>query len=146
MNKDRKNLKEYSIVILLFAVFSLIRMIVDLCVFGFNASSIPVEGADEKLVQIATIIIAVIAFLLLFPDIYVGIRGIKEANNPTNKRSHIVWALILTVLSSIATISSVVDIITSFNFGKLLEVIDVAVDVVLFYAYYLTAKKVANKK
>jgi hypothetical protein len=144
MNKDRKNLKDLSIIILVFAAISLVRIIVDLCVFGLNASNVPVEGVSEDMVRTATIIAFVLALLLLIPDVFIGIRGIKEANNPTGKKGHITWALVLVILSLIATISAVIDMFNGFDVGKLLEVIDVAIDVALFYFYYVAAKKVAN--
>ena len=144
MNNDRKNLKDFSILILVLSAFSLVRIIVDLCVFGLNASNVPVEGLTEDMVRTATIIAFVLALLLLIPDVYIGIRGIKEANNPTGKNGHITWALVLVILSLIATISAVIDMFNGFDVGKLLEVLVVVIDVALFFFYYAAATKVAN--
>ena len=146
MIKERKNLKEYSFVILIFAALSLVRLIIDACADGFSTAIVPIEGATEEMVKTAVIIAFVLALLLLIPDVYVGFKGLKEAQNPTGARAHIVWALVLSIIYLIATISSVVEIAKGFDVDKLIKVLNVAVDTALFYAYYLTAKKVANKK
>lgn len=145
MTKERKILKEYSVVILIFAALSLVRLIVDACVNGFSTETIPVEGVTEELVKIAVIIAFVLALLLLIPNVYVGFKGLKEAKNPTGAREHIVWALVLSIIYLIATISSVVEITKGFDIDKLIEILDVAVDTALFFAYYLTAKKLLAK-
>ena len=145
MIKERKNLKEYSVVILILAALSLVRLIVDVCVNGFSPKGMPVEGVSEEVVKIAIIIAFVIALLLLIPNVYVGFKGLKEAQNPTGARAHIVWALVLSILYLIVTISSVVEITKGFDIDKLINVLNVAVDTALFFAYYLTAKKIANK-
>lgn len=146
MNKERKLLKEYSEIILILAVFSLVRMVVELCLYGTKAPNIPIEGATGQSVRITVIVTSVIAFLLLLPNFYVGIKGMEQAEKPTGKRAHIVWAIILAVLSLIATITAIVDITKGFSVGKLLAVLDMAVDTALFIMYYLTATKIANNK
>ena len=146
MIKERKTLKEYSIVILVFAALSFVRIIIDAITNGFGSQALNVEGVPENVAQIVAIIIFVMALLLLLPDVYVGVKGIKESNNPTGARAHIVWALILAILSLVGTVSSLGDMIKEFDFDKLLLVLDLAVDVVLFFAYYLVAKKIANNK
>ena len=146
MNKNRKTLKEYSVIILIFAALSLIRMIVDVCVHGFDFTGLNVEGVTEEFVKVAVIISFVLALVLLIPDVYVGVKGIKEANAPTGARAHIVWALVLAILSAIATVSAIIDVASDFNASKLIECLDVAVDTALFFAYYVTARKVKNEK
>ena len=146
MIKERKTLKEYSIVIVVFAALSFVRIIIDAITHGFGSQALNVEGVPENVAQIVAIIIFVMALLLLLPDVYVGVKGMKESNNPTGPRAHIVWALILAILSLVGTVSSLWDMIKESDFDKLLLVLDLAVDVVLFFAYYLVAKKIANNK
>lgn len=146
MNKERKTLKEYSVVILIFAAFSLARIIVEACLYGFGIQAISLEGVSEDLVKIGLIVFFISSLILLIPNAYVGVKGIKEAESPTSARAHIVWALILAILSLVGTITAIVDIINGFSIDQLFILLDVAVDTVLFYAYYLTAKKVAENK
>ena len=142
MNKERKALKENSLLILVFAAISLARIIVETCGYAFGFKTIAIEGVSQDLVKIGVIVFFIISLLLLAPNAYVGFKGIKEANNPTSARAHIVWALILAIISVLGLISGVVELIRNFNVGQLLFVLDVVVDTLLFYAYYLTAKKV----
>ena len=86
-----------------------------------------------------------LGFILFVPDVYVGLKGLKEADNPTGGRAHIIWAFILAVLAVLGTVSAVTDIVSGFTVSRLLAVLDVAVDALLFFAYFITAKKVANE-
>ena len=146
MNKDRKTLKEYSIVILALALFSLVRMVVDVCVFGFDTTGIVIEGATPQLIRIAGIIAFALAIVLLIPNVFVGVRGINESKNPSGKKGHIVWSLVLAILALIALVFAVIDIIKGYNLNKLIEIADIVLDVAIFGAYYSTAKKVAKSK
>ena len=144
MTKDRKVLKEYSIVILILAGLTLIRAIVDACITGFNPASVNVEGASETLVKVALIITFVLALLLLIPDVYVGIKGIKEASNPTGARAHIIWSLIIAILYGIGVVSSTIDICKGFSWNQLASLANTVLNACLFTIYYITAKKVAE--
>ncbi len=146
MEKQRKLLKEYSVVILIFVAISLVKMIVELCLYGFSLSGLGVEGIDEQLVKIVSVIVFVIALLFLIPDFYVGVKGIKEANAPTGARAHIVWSLILAILYTIGTVSSAIDLVNGVNLDKVLDALNVALDAIVFFGYYFVAKKVANAK
>lgn len=142
MDKNRKVLKEYSIVILILAAISLVRMVVDVLVYGFT---MPVpEDIDKKVMKTVAIIVFVIGLLLLLPNVFVGVRGLKEAKNPTDRTAHIVWAMILAILAVLSTVSAIRDITKGFTISKLLEVFDVALDAGIFFMYYFTAKKVSD--
>lgn len=142
MDKNRKRLKEYSILILILAAISLVRMVVEVLVYGFTMPAL--DDIDKKVMKIVAIIVFVITLLLLLPNVFVGVRGLKEAKNPTDKMGHIVWAIILAILAVLSTVSAVRDITKGFNFNKLLDVLDEALDAVVFFAYYITAKKVSD--
>ena len=81
MDKNRKDLKSYSILILVLVALTLIRSIVNFCTNGLpQAEGLP-AGSGKELVQISTIIGLVVGILLLIPQVYVGVKGIKVANN-----------------------------------------------------------------
>ena len=146
MDKDRKTLKEYSVVLLVLAGLSLIRLVFDFCTIGFDVLALGVEGVSESLLKTITIIIFAIAIILLIPEVYVGVKGIKEAKNPTGAKAHITWSLILLILTTIGAISSIIDIFNGYATNKMLEILDMVVDASLLYTYYQTAKKVAQQK
>ena len=146
MTKERKTLKEFSILILVLAAISLVRLVLDACMVGFDAASLEIEGASETLIKVSLIITFVLALLLLIPDVYVGIMGIKEANNPTGAKAYIVIALIITILYAIASVSSIVDICKGFNFSKLAELSNEVLNAAIFFLFYIQAKKVSANK
>ena len=146
MDKHRKHLKEYSVLILIFTAISFARIVIDACIYGFTGANLPITGIDPTLVKLVAIIFFIICIIFLLPDVYVGFKGMKEADKTTGAKAHIVWSLVLSILSLVATISAILSMFTGFDFGKLIEVLDTAVDTALFYVYYITAKKVAGIK
>lgn len=143
MDKDRKELKSFSILILVLVALTLIRAIVSACVNGFQVNEVP-AGTTKELVQTAAIIAFVVSLLLLIPQIYVGVKGIKIANGAASGKAHLVWALILAVLAAIATISAISNLTKAFNFDAVLSALDPAIDVLAFACYYVYARRVAN--
>lgn len=144
MDKNRKELKSFSIVILAFVALDLIKIIISLFVKGLPLPNEIPEGMSKDIVQITTIIIFVVSLIILIPQIYVGVKGLMIANGAKSGNAHIIWAIILVVLSAIATISGIVDITKAFSFDALLNILSPAVDVVIFAFYYFYAKKIAG--
>ena len=73
MEKNRKELMTFSIVILVLAAFTLVKLIVNACVNGLpQITEIP-EGFTKEAVQVITIIAYVLSFLTLLPQIYIGV-------------------------------------------------------------------------
>lgn len=110
MEKARKNLKISSIVILILAGFSLLNIIFGLFFGPINEAIDNVAGSEEiakNIVDITRIIILVVSVLLLLPHLYIGIKGIKIANKPNDSGAHIVWGIILIVLTAIGFISPI---------------------------------------
>ena len=143
MEKTRKNLKELSIVALIFVGLSLIRMIVDVCLNGFGEIKDLPEGVSESVGQVALVVVWVLGILFLIPQIYVGVKGIKQANNPTPGKAHIVWAFILAAMSVLSTISAMSKLSHGYSTENLLTLIDVLLNVIIFVAYFYYARKVA---
>lgn len=144
MDKNRKELKSFSIVILAFVALDLIKIIISLFVKGLPLPNEIPEGMSKDIVQITTIIIFVVSLIILIPQIYVGVKGLMIANGAKSGNAHIIWAIILVALSAIATISGIVDITKAFSFDALLNILSPAVDVVIFAFYYFYAKKIAG--
>jgi hypothetical protein len=145
MEKNRKNLKSFSILVLFFVAFSLIRMIVDVCVNGFGDVGQLPEGTSAEVAEVVLVIVWALGIVFLLPQVYIGIKGIKQAQNPTHGKAHMIWAVILTAMSAISLISGIVDISKAYSFDKLLTVADVLVNVIVFGAYYFYARKVAKE-
>ena len=142
MMNARKNLKWLSAVVLALAGLSFIRVIWDAFFTEINTAALP-EGATEGLVLAAQIALCVVGIILLLPQIYVGVKGLKIAEKPDNSKAHIVWATILTVISVIGILSPVSDLLKGGNVAdNVVAIIDMATDVAVYIAYITYAKQV----
>ena len=144
MEKERKELKLLSIVILAFVALSVVKSIVDLCVNGLpQAKDIP-EGFSVELFRVISIIMCIIGFIVYIPQIYVGIKGLQIANGANySGKAHIIWAIILAVFAGIGVISGITEIFNGFKIVKLLNVLDTAIDVALYVYYIRYARSIA---
>jgi hypothetical protein len=142
MEKNKKELKLLSIAILVLAALVVVKSILNVCINGIKVE--PVEGLSAEVVQVIAIIAFVLSFVVLLPQIYVGIKGIQIANGAKSGKAHIVWAVILAVFAVIALISSFGGL-AKFSFNAVLNVITPAIDVLLYVCYIIYARKVANE-
>ena len=144
MEKERKELKWFSILILALATFSLVSAIVRVCVKGLpQLTEIP-EGMTKEMANIVVIISFALSLVALLPQIYIGVKGIKIANGAPSGKAHIVWAIILAVFAVIAVISAISSLTKVLNFDTVLNVLDPAIDVVIYVFYYIYACKIAK--
>lgn len=144
MEKNRKNLRDFSIIILALVALSLIRSIVTVCINGFpQPTNIP-EGMTKEIAKVITIITFALSFVLLLPQIYVGVKGIKIANGATSGKAHIIWALILAVFAGITLISAISGLTKAFNFDSIMNLIDPAVDFAAYVFYFIYARRIAR--
>ena len=145
MEKTRNNLKAYSIIILAFAAITLIVEIVTLCVKGLPIPATLPAGVTQEFAKITVIITCAISFVIYIPQFYVGLKGLKIANGENvSVKGPKVWAVILAVLAIIATISALSSLFKAFNFDTFMNVLDPAVDVLLYVCYFFCVKKIAG--
>ena len=149
MEKTRKNLKTSSIVVLALAGLSLLNIIFELF-FGelnkeLNSAVIP-DGAPDNIVLIAQIFVLIISILLLLPHLYIGIKGLKIAKNPDASKGHIVWGIILIVLTVIEFFSPLLALIQGNGgaFANISEMCSIAVDIFVLFEYVKYARAVRN--
>ena len=98
MEKAKNQLKVSSFVILFFVAVSLVNVVLQIFSGKLN-----VAGMND----IAKIVAIVISVLLLLPEIYIGVKGLKMAKAPDSSKAHIVWAAILMVFMVIALIDPI---------------------------------------
>lgn len=141
MSNSRNHLKEASFLVLLFTAFSFIRMIIQVFV-GFEADPTQV-GVSHEIIVATMIVIFVVGLILLLPQLYVGVKGMKIAKNPTSSKGHIVWAVILLVFSAfgiIATVSSIAEQVNVVD--NVITLVDHALDVIVYCMYIKYANRV----
>ena len=141
MSNSRNHLKEASFLVLLFTAFSFIRMIIQLFV-GFEADPTQV-GVSHEIIVVTMIVMFVVGLILLLPQLYVGVKGMKIAKNPTSAKGHIVWAVILLVFSAFGIISTVTSIAEQINVvDNVITLVDHALDVIVYCMYIKYANRV----
>ena len=140
MEKARKNLRITSIVVLIFAGLSLINIVAQLIWGDFSNAPIP-EGSNDSVLSIAKIVLLGISLLLLIPDVYIGVKGLKVAKKPTTSKGHIVWATILFVLSIIALISPIVSLFSADSIRESISaILSGLVQILIYFEYIKDAK------
>lgn len=135
MEQIRKNLKLSSIVVLVLAGFSMLQVVSELF-FGELGNAITTEGASDNTLLITRIFLLSFALLLTSPGIYIGIKGLRIAKNPNPSKGHIVWGIILLVITLLSLISPVVDIINNgFRYDYISALLSIAVEAAVFFEY-----------
>lgn len=135
MEQIRKNLKLSSIVVLILAGFSMLQVVSELF-FGELGNAITTEGASDNTLLITRIFLLSFALLLTSPGIYIGIKGLRIAKNPNPSKGHIVWGIILLVITLLSLISPVVDIINNgFKYDSISGLLSIAVEAAVFFEY-----------
>lgn len=143
MENSRKNLKILSVVMLILAGLSLARIATEV-VSGFRVETIPLE-TTRTIYLVSVVIAAIISAVLVVPQIYIGVKGIKVSKNPDSSNAHIVWARILLVLAIIAVVICVVRLVKSDDLlGDILATVDAVVDVILYISFIKYASEVRD--
>ena len=144
MEQARKNLKYSSFFVLFFAVLSLINIIAALAFGPLNQAEIP-AGAPENTLAITKIFLLVISLLMLAPNIYVGVKGLRVAKNPNTSKGHIIWACILFVFSVLALVDPVVACLKDGAWGENVgALLNIGLDLIIYYEFIVQAKTVAK--
>ena len=144
MEKTRKNLKITSIVLLIWAGSSIFNILGEICFGEFNNAAAP-EVGSVNILLITKIILLTISALLLWPQIYIGIKGLKIAKAPNSSKRHIFWATVLLVFSIIGLISSSLELLNSEavyqNTGSILSML---IEICMYFEYIKYAKEIAK--
>ena len=143
MEKNKKELKILSILILVLVAWSVIKAIVNVCLYGMPKLE-ATEGVSQEVMQVAGVIVFVLSFVVLLPQVYVGVKGILVADKGAKGKGHIIWAIILAVLAAIAAISSAISVFKAFSADNLVSLGLAATDLAVYLAYFVIARKIAN--
>ena len=142
MEQSRKNLKLSAIVVLAWAGATLIGLISELLYGEINSAAIP-EGAPDNILLITKIFLVSISLLLLLPQVYVGIKGLRIAKNPNSSKGHIVWAVILLVFAVLGIIDPIVNLAKSGDtFNDIRSLSSIVLEIVIYFEYIKYAREV----
>ena len=146
MTQSRTQLKIASIIVLIFAALSLINIVAGLVFGELPEAEIP-EGSPDNLLLITQIFVMVIAVLMLIPQVYVGVKGIKVANKPSSSKAHIVWAIILLAFAVSALVTPIAAIIALEDIASnIFSIISIVAEVIIFLLYTRSAIAVSKGK
>ena len=135
MEQSRKYLKLSSIAVLALAFFSMLQLVSELLFGDINQATIP-EGAPDNILLITRIILFAVAFLLMLPNIYIGIKGMRIAKKPNASKAHIVWAIILLAFACLSIIEPVVTCVSDgMKYENISAVLSIAVEITVFFEY-----------
>ena len=145
MEQTRKHLKFSSLAILALAALSLINIVSELLFGELNNAEIP-AGSPDNIFLITKIILMVVSLVCVLPQVYIGIKGLKIAQNPDSSKGHIVWGIILLVFAIIGMISPLLAVIKQEEvFENASALLSILIEVAFFYDYVKSAKAVANE-
>ena len=136
MEQTRKNLKTVSVVVLALAGLSLLNLLFEIFFGELGNATVP-EGAPENTLLITQIFVLVISVLLLLPQAYVGIKGIRIAKTPDSSKGHIIWGIILVVFTAAGLLSPFLALVRGEGvaFENIAELCSIMVDVSILVAY-----------
>ena len=116
MEKIRKSFKISSWVVLIFALLSLLRIIVAVALGEHNYAEIPADS-PENILMITNAFLLVFSGLCLLPEIYVGIQGLRVAKNLKGSKGHIIWAVILLSFSALSLMGTLIAMVKGGSFS-----------------------------
>ena len=144
MEQARKHLKISSIIVLVFAGLTLLNLVSELLFGELNRAEIP-DGSPDNILLITKILLLVVSLLLLLPQVYVGLKGLKMAKKPDSSKAHIIWGTILLVIAILGLVSPAIAIIKQEDvFNNVSELLSILVDVVVFFDYVKYARMVSK--
>ena len=144
MEQARRNLKITSIIILILTGLSLVNLVCQIFFGAFKNTEGP-EGIPENIILIVQIVLAVITFLFLLPQLYIGLKGLKIAKNPNDSKGHIVWGFILLAMSIIGLLSPLMSIVNGVDmWDNVSTFLSILVEVLVFFDYVRYARAIAK--
>ena len=142
MEQSRKHLKISSIVVLVFTlgtIFNLVAGLIDL-----NGATSP-DGAPDNILLITKTILMVVSSILLLPQVYVGVKGLKVASNPDSSKLHIIVATIVFVFTLISLVSPAIALIEGSSDESIGTLLGIAIEASVYFDYIMAARAVAKE-
>ena len=145
MEKSRRKLKSAGILVLMFTIESIIELVAQFLLTDFNDMALP-EGLPANTWLIAKIVALAILIIPMIPSIYVGIKGVKVANDPDYSRAHIVWAVIILIFKIFELASAVLLTLAGEDPLAMVGYVVLAfIDVIIYINFIKWAKRVYNE-
>ena len=133
MEQTRKHFNIASIVVLIFAGASLLKILGEIFFGELNS----VEGYSADIVFITKIFLLVFSILMLLPQIYIGVKGLLLAKKPNTSKGHLVWAIILMIFSVSCLIDPFFAVVNKESiFDNIVAISGIILEIIVFYDYF----------
>lgn len=141
--ETRKNFKITSITVLVLAFAAFIKLLTGLFFEDMSSAG----NVDADAVFATQIILLVLSSVLLLPRIYVGVKGLIVAKDPSGRSNgHIIWAIILLVLSIMSVFDPVVAMINKESVAQNLPSLAISIlEASVYFAYIKYGKAVLKE-
>ena len=146
--KNRKNLHDYSLLLVVLAALELINLVamaIGAVVNGTLADALSkvapnIKGATE----IVLMVFAALAVLLILAEAMIGFKGLKASRQPSAAKGYITAAKVFFVLSVLGTVSAVAGLFDKpvDMFDAIITLVNVVLDVVVYFLFIKAAKAV----
>ena len=144
MEQHQKHLKISSILLLLFTAARFLRVTTQYLFTDSGTAMLP-DWSSEGLILATRIILVVVTLIVILPQTYVGVRGLRIAKKPTTTKGHIIWAYILVILSVLGLLETVSTIVQKGSLsGSAFALINGLLFVAIYFYYIISATAVAK--
>lgn len=145
MEQAKKHLKWTSIALLALAGSTLLQIVAELLFGDLNNAEIP-AGSPDHILMITKIILLGFSCVMLFPQVYVGVKGLLVVKAPNASKGHIVWAIILFVFTVVDLLSPAFALVMQDNVNENLSLLlGGLVEASVYFDYIKYAKVIARE-
>ena len=132
-----------SIIVILFAILTLVDIAAELFVVDGNFAGI--DGMMQNVELITGSFVMLLSFIFLLPEFYVGFKGIKVARDPDSSKAHIFFAILIFIIAILNVISAIVAIISQVDIaGNGVYGIDNVFRAIVYFVYIKCAMDVRS--
>lgn len=111
MEKAKRNLKLWSTLYIILALVDVVSLI-----GAYLSGDLKVANVSEKMQTAVLVIVAGLSILMALSKLFLGVQGYRQVNGKTKGTGHITFAKIIFVLSIIACVASIPNMINGFNY------------------------------
>ena len=145
MEQAKKHLKWTSIALLALAGSTLLQIVAELLFGDLNNAEIP-AGSPDHILMITKIILLGFSCVMLFPQVYVGVKGLLVVKAPNASKGHIVWAIVLFVFTLVDLLSPAFALVMQDNVNENLSLLlGGLVEASVYFDYIKYAKVIARE-
>ncbi len=149
--EKRKNLHDYSLVMILLAVLGTLNFVataVGSWVDGTVSDALATVEADLLLpVKIGLCVVAVLMVFLSLAEVFIGVKGLKISREPNADKGHIVASKIFLAINVLAVISLVASLINNEApvVDTVLTLVNAVLDIIVYVYFIKSANAVRNE-